>query len=117
MSDSSKRIKNIQIVKLDIGSVSPYSFNILNKEMIRLLIDNAKRLDFLLDKKIEWYIDKQSRKHYKDLYKEVIDSIYHGKNLFDLVNFILMKKIRGRHINLNTIHNLLVINKNFLEKQ
>ena len=117
MSDSSKRIKNIQIVKLDIGSVSPYSFNILNKEMIRLLIDNAKRLDFLLDKKIEWYIDKQSRKHYKDLYKEVIDSIYHGKNLFDLVNFILMKKIRGSHINLNTIHNLLVINKNFLEKQ
>ena len=117
MTNSSKRVKNVQIVKLDVDRVTPYSFSILNKEMIKFMIDNSEKIDYLLDKRVEWYTDGSNSRHYKDLYKETIDNIYRGKNFFDLIDFIVMKKVKGAYIDFKATGNLLAINTNFLKKQ
>lgn len=109
-------INNIQIVKLNVNnSFRPYAFNILSKDMIAFLHKNSKKLKFLLDKRILWYIDSSDKKHYIYLYKETVDRMYKNENLFSLIGFSLNKIVRGEYYGLEEVQILLSINNDFLK--
>lgn len=108
-------ISNIQIIKLDANKqFNPYTFNILSKDMVRFLAKNSKVLSCLINKKILWYTDASSVKHYVYLYKEVIDRMHKNENLFSLIDFALNKAARGEHHSLVEIDMLLSLNNNFI---
>ena len=104
-----KEFENIQIVKLDSSNGSrPYSFNVLSKTLLRIIYYNRKRLQKLIK-----VIIKVTDKYYINLYSEVIDRLYVGKDLFDLI-YMLMKmnlgeEFKGTHF----IYSILEINNSF----
>lgn len=110
------KLNNIQVIKIDTSSVTPYTFNILSKDMVSFLIKNSKKFNFLLDKKILWYTDSNNKKHYVYLYKEIIDKMYKNQNLFSLIDFSLNKCAREGYRGLEEIQMLLSINNEFLQK-
>lgn len=106
-----KEYQNIQIVKIDTSnSFRPYSFNILSKDTIEFFNKNLNTLNFLLNKKVFWYADASGVKKYKSLYKEVVDKVYNGQNLFSLIDFTINKSIRGEYYGLDEIEILLKLN-------
>lgn len=104
-----KEFENIQIVKFDSSNGSrPYSFNVLSKRLLRIIYYNRKRLQKLIK-----VIVKVTDKYYINLYSEVIDRLYVGKDLFDLI-YMLMKmnlgeEFKGTHF----IYSILEINNSF----
>lgn len=109
-------IKNIQIIKLNTSNVfSPYTFNILSKDMVAFLNKNSKKLSLLLDKNILWYTDSSNNKHFIHLYKETIDRMYKNENLFSLINFALNKIVRREYHGFKEVEILLNINNDFLK--
>lgn len=108
--------ENIQVVKLDTSNkFRAYTFNTLSKDMVRFLADNEKQLKFLLGKRVYWYSDKNGKKFYKYLYKEVIDSVYRGQNLFSLIDFSLNRIIREEFDGLDEVALLLKFNVDLIK--
>lgn len=104
-----KEFENIQIVKFDSSNGSrPYSFNVLSKRLLRIIYYNRKRLQKLIK-----VIVKVTDKYYINLYSEVIDRLYVGKDLFDLI-YMLMKMNLGEEFKgTNFIYSILEINNSF----
>lgn len=104
-----KEFENIQIVKFDSSNGSrPYSFNVLSKTLLRIIYYNRKRLQKLIK-----VIVKVTDKYYINLYSEVIDRLYVGKDLFDLI-YMLMKMNLGEEFKgTNFIYSILEINNSF----
>ncbi len=77
-------LDNIQIVKLDTANnMRPYTFNILSRDLIKIIWLNRKRLDKLVNQNI-----KTGEKSYINLHPEVMRRLYNNQNLFDLLHKI-----------------------------
>lgn len=106
-----KEFENIQVIKIDgNNNRRPYSFNILSPRIMKILYLNKKRLGSLIKIRI-----KITDKYYINLYDEIIRRIYDGKNLFDLINKLLVmyldnEKFKG----IKTIYNILLINTSLI---
>lgn len=112
-----REYENIQIVKLDTEKqFAQYTFNILSKEMVKFLDENKARLSVLLNKRVYWYSDASGKRYFKYLYKEVIDRMYRGENLFSIIDFSLNKAVREEFYGFNEIELLLKLNVNFIER-
>ena len=101
--------ENIQVVKIDgNNSLRPYSFSILSPNIMKVLYYNKKNLEYLIKIRV-----KITEKYYINLYNEVINRIYEGKNLFDLINKLLVMFLDNKFNNIKAIKNIFRIN-NFL---
>lgn len=101
--------ENIQVVKIDgNNSLRPYSFSILSPNIMKVIYRNKKNLEYLIKIKV-----KITEKYSINLYNEVINRIYEGKNLFDLINKLLFIYLDGKFNNIKAIRNIIIIN-NFL---
>lgn len=110
-----KEYENIQIVKIDTSnSFRTYSFNILSRDIMKFLNKNLNTLNFLLNKRVFWYADSSGVRKYKSLYKEVIDKVYKGENLFSLIDFTINKVVRKEFFGLEEIEVLLKLNANLI---
>lgn len=104
-----KEFENIQVVKIDgNNSLRPYSFSILSPNIMKVIYRNKKNLEYLIKINV-----KITEKYYINLYNEVINRIYEGKNLFDLINKLLFMYLDGKFNNIKAIRNIIIIN-NFL---
>lgn len=104
-----KEFENIQVVKIDgNNSLRPYSFSILSPNIMKVIYRNKKNLEYLIKIKVEI-----TEKYSINLYNEVINRIYEGKNLFDLINKLLFIYLDGKFNNIKAIRNIIIIN-NFL---
>ena len=104
-----KEFENIQVVKIDgNNSLRPYSFSILSPNIMKVIYRNKKNLEYLIKIKV-----KITEKYSINLYNEVINRIYEGKNLFDLINKLLFIYLDGKFNNIKAIRNIIIIN-NFL---
>lgn len=104
-----REIENIQIVKFDgANERRPYSFNLLSKNKLQLIYKNHNKLKKL----IKIYI--KDGKEYINLYREVIDRLYGGKNQFDLINKLLVLSIEGKFNKTNLIDTIIQVNNNFI---
>ena len=98
--------ENIQVIKFDSKNIArPYSFNILSRRLIWILYHNRKRLDIL--SKI---IVKVTDKYYINLYSEVVDRLYNGKNLYDLIYKLLKMNLSKKFNGVYFINSILEIN-------
>ena len=101
--------ENIQVVKIDgNNSLRPYSFSILSPNIMKVIYRNKKNLEYLIKIKVDI-----TEKYSINLYNEVINRIYEGKNLFDLINKLLFIYLDGKFNNIKAIRNIIIIN-NFL---
>lgn len=104
-----KEFENIQIVKFDSSNGSrPYSFNVLSKTLLRTIYYNRKRLQKLIK-----VIVKVTDKYYINLYSEVIDRLYIGKDLFDLIYMLMKMNLSGEFKGTHFIYSILEINNSF----
>ncbi|WP_242851933.1 type I-B CRISPR-associated protein Cas8b1/Cst1 [Clostridium baratii] len=104
-----KEFENIQIVKFDSSNGSrPYSFNVLSKTLLRTIYCNRKRLQKLIK-----VIVKVTDKYYINLYSEVIDRLYIGKDLFDLIYMLMKMNLSGEFKGTHFIYSILEINNSF----
>lgn len=104
-----KEFENIQIVKFDSSNGSrPYSFNVLSKTLLRIIYYNRKRLQKLIK-----VIVKVTDKYYINLYSEVIDRLYVGKDLFDLIHMLMKMNLGEEYKGTHFIYSILEINNSF----
>lgn len=104
-----KEFENIQIVKFDSSNGSrPYSFNVLSKTLLRVIYNNRIRLQKLIK-----VIVKVTDKYYINLYSEVIDRLYVGKDLFDLIYMLMKMNLSGEFKGTHFIYSILEINNSF----
>lgn len=99
-------ISNIQVIRNDGGT---YSFNQLSGEMLEFMRKNAKLFNtlsgFSLVKDVKVYISP---------YKEVVDAIFNGRNLYPLIDkFLRMSLEKGYLVTYTSIINS--INLKYLE--
>lgn len=106
-----KEFENIQVVKIDgNNSARPYSFNILSPKIMKILYFNKKKLDSLIKISV-----KITDKYTINIYDEIIRRIYDGKNLFDLINKLLVMYLDNKKFKLTwVIFNILQINTSFI---
>ena len=82
----SKELDNIQVIKFEVvNSKTKYSFNILNRKLMKVILNNKDSLEKLL-KYTSVALDDGS---YIDIYKEVISRLYNNQNLFDLIKKLI----------------------------
>lgn len=105
--DQAKReVENIQVVKFDkTNSSRPYTFNVLSKEKLLIIKRNRKIFEYLLNRKV-----KISKDYYLNIYSEVLDRIYNGKNLFDLLDTLTRLRISGEYKSSYIIYLLIKLN-------
>jgi len=97
----SKEIQNIQIVKLDKeNTVRPYTFNILSKERLDVMMNNKKRIEKLVGKYVK------TDEGFINLYEEVTTRIYQNRNQFDLLYKLL---VLGRKSDFSNTHAMYLI--------
>lgn len=105
-----KEIENIQIIKLDSNNDRrPYTFNLLSKDKLKVISDNKNMLKAMV--KIH---AKVGSKEFLNLYREVINRLYDGRNQFDLINKLLYLKIDDKFNKIQFIEMIIKINNNFL---
>ncbi|MDR3597938.1 type I-B CRISPR-associated protein Cas8b1/Cst1 [Clostridium sp.] len=104
-------IENIQVVKFDKNNGSrPYTFNVLSKDKLLIIKNNKKILEALLNKKV-----KLAKDYYLNIYSSVLDRIYNGKNLFDLLDTLTRLRISGEYKNSYVIYLLIKLNNNCMD--
>ncbi|MCT4596887.1 MAG: type I-B CRISPR-associated protein Cas8b1/Cst1 [Vallitalea sp.] len=107
---ASKEIDNIQIVKLDSrNDRRPYTFNILSKKKLHIIVNHRKRLRALVNATV-----KVSSNDYINLYREVIGRLYNNKNQFDIINKLLILNLDGKFNRLGYVKSIININNDFI---
>lgn len=111
VNEAKREIENIQVVKFDKNNNSrPYTFNVLSKGKLLIIKKNRKTFEYLLNKKV-----KLSKDYYLNIYSEVVERIYNGKNLFDLLDTLIRLKITGEYKNSYVIYLLIKLNDECME--
>lgn len=110
ISQSNKEIDNIQIVKLDSQNESrPYTFNIISKEKLEIIDKNKERLKSIIKVSI-----KISKDEFLNLYNEVLNRIYNGHNLFDLMYKLLYLNLNDSFKRIGYLDMILKINNDLI---
>lgn len=108
VEEAKSEIENIQVVKFDKNNGSrPYTFNVLSRDKLLIIKNNKKILEALLNKKV-----KLAKDYYLNIYSAVLDRIYNGKNLFDLLDTLTRLRISGEYKNSYAIYILIKLNNN-----
>lgn len=111
VEEAKSEVENIQIVKFDKNSSSrPYTFNVLSKDKLLIIKNNKKILEQLLNRKV-----KLAKDYYLNIYSSVLDRIYNGKNLFDLLDTLTRLRISGEYKNSYVIYLLIKLNNNCMD--
>lgn len=111
VEETKNEVENIQVVKFDKNNGSrPYTFNILSKDKLLIIKNNKKILEQLLNKKV-----KLAKDYYLNIYSAVLDRIYNGKNLFDLLDTLTRLRISGEYKNSYIIYLLIKLNNNCMD--
>ncbi len=111
IEEAKTEIENIQVVKFDKNNSSrPYTFNVLSKDKLSIIKNNKKILEALLNKKV-----KLAKDYYLNIYSSVLDRIYNGKNLFDLLDTLTRLRISGEYKNSYIIYLLIKLNNNCMD--
>ncbi|AQS10332.1 CRISPR-associated protein [Clostridium saccharobutylicum] len=106
VEEAKSEVENIQVVKFDKNNASrPYTFNVLSKDKLLIIKNNKKILQQLLNKKV-----KLAKDYYLNIYSAVVDRIYNGKNLFDLLDTLTRLRISGEYKNSYVIYLLIKLN-------
>ncbi|MFT8343067.1 MAG: type I-B CRISPR-associated protein Cas8b1/Cst1 [Clostridium beijerinckii] len=115
VEEAKSEVENIQVVKFDKNNGSrPYTFNVLSKEKLLIIKNNKEILERLMNISIN--ISKSKLKpYYINLYSEVIERIYNGKNLFDLLDTLTRLRISGEYKNSYVIYLLIKLNNNCMD--
>lgn len=107
---ASKEIDNIQIVKLNSSNDRrPYTFNVLSKKKLKVIINHRKRLRGLVK-----VIVKSSSNEYINIYREVIGRLYNNRNQFDIINELLLLNLYGKFNRLGYVKSIIKINNDFI---
>lgn len=110
ISIAEKEFENIQIVKFDSqNDRRPYTFNLLSRDKLNIIYHNRKRLKALLKVHV-----KISKDYYLNLYKEVLQRLYDGKNQFDLISELMHLNLQDKFKGLRYVYFILEINNNFI---
>jgi len=110
INKTGKEIENIQIVKLDSNNKQrPYTFNVLDKNLLEIIQTHEKSLKFLINSSI-----KITEKDWLNLYPEVLKRLYNNQNQFDLIYQLFSLLLQKKHKNFFAIETILKINNNFL---
>lgn len=110
ISTAEKEFENIQIVKFDSqNDRRPYTFNLLSRDKLNIIYHNRKRLKALLKIHV-----KISKEYYLNLYNEVLQRLYDGKNQFDLINELMHLNLQDKFKGLRYVYLILEINNNFI---
>jgi CRISPR-associated protein Cst1 len=110
ISTAEKEFENIQIVKFDSqNDRRPYTFNLLSRDKLNIIYHNRKRLKALLKIHV-----KISKEYYLNLYNEVLQRLYDGKNQFDLINKLMHLNLQDKFKGLRYVYLILEINNNFI---
>lgn len=105
-----KETENIQVIKLDSQNERrPYTFNLLSKEKLNIIYHNKNMLKTLVKVHI-----KISKDYYINLYREVIQRLYEGKNQFDLISELIYLNLQGKFNGLKYIETIIKINNDFI---
>lgn len=111
VEEAKSEVENIQVVKFDKNNSSrPYTFNVLSKDKLLIIKNNKKILEQLLNKKV-----KLAKEYYLNIYSSVLDRIYNGKNLFDLLDTLTRLRISGEYKNSYVIYLLIKLNNNCMD--
>lgn len=111
VEEAKSEVENIQVVKFDKNNGSrPYTFNVLSKDKLLIIKNNKKILEQLLNKKV-----KLAKDYYLNIYSSVLDRIYNGKNLFDLLDTLTRLRISGEYKNSYVIYLLIKLNNNCMD--
>ncbi|NRT80303.1 type I-B CRISPR-associated protein Cas8b1/Cst1 [Clostridium beijerinckii] len=111
VEEAKSEVENIQVVKFDKNNGSrPYTFNVLSKDKLLIIKNNKKILEQLLNKKV-----KLAKDYYLNVYSSVLDRIYNGKNLFDLLDTLTRLRISGEYKNSYVIYLLIKLNNNCMD--
>ncbi|NRT36066.1 CRISPR-associated protein Cst1 [Clostridium beijerinckii] len=111
IEEAKSEVENIQVVKFDKNNGSrPYTFNVLSKDKLLIIKNNKKILEQLLNKKV-----KLAKDYYLNVYSSVLDRIYNGKNLFDLLDTLTILRISGEYKNSYVIYLLIKLNNNCMD--
>lgn len=111
IEEAKSEVENIQVVKFDKNNGSrPYTFNVLSKDKLLIIKNNKKILEQLLNKKV-----KLAKDYYLNVYSSVLDRIYNGKNLFDLLDTLSRLRISGEYKNSYVIYLLIKLNNNCMD--
>lgn len=106
-----KEIENIQIVKLDSNNnTRPYTFNVLSKDKLNIISKNKNMLKTMI--KVH---AKVGSKEYLNLYSEVINRLYDGRNQFGLINKLLYLRMSDKFKGTQFISMIIKINNSFLK--
>jgi CRISPR-associated protein Cst1 len=106
--ESKEEIDNIQVIKYDPDR--GYSFNLLSKQVIRVIDKSEKLLKDLAEMK-RVQLDSKNR---IDLYAEVIDRIYRNIDLYPLVALLLGLALRRKWRSSGMADLIFKINMNFI---
>lgn len=111
VNEAKREIENIQVVKFDKNNSSrPYTFNVLSKGKLLIIKKNRKAFEYLLNKKV-----KLSKDYYLSIYSEVVERIYNGKNLFDLLDTLTRLRISGEYKNSYIIYLIIKLNNDCMD--
>lgn len=111
VDEAKREIENIQVVKFDKNNNSrPYTFNVLSKGKLMIIKKNRKTFEYFLNKKV-----KLSKDYYLNIYSEVVDRIYNGKNLFDLLDTLTRLRISGEYRNSYIIYLIIKLNNDCMD--
>ncbi|KEI16701.1 type I-B CRISPR-associated protein Cas8b1/Cst1 [Clostridium haemolyticum] len=110
ISQASKEIDNIQIVKLNSKNERrPYTFNIISKDKLKIINKHKEQLKNMIKIHI-----KISKDDYLNLYNEVLNRLYNGHNLFDLIYKLFYLNLNGNFKNTGYIDMILKINNDLI---
>ncbi|MCD3352072.1 type I-B CRISPR-associated protein Cas8b1/Cst1 [Clostridium botulinum D/C] len=110
ISQVSKEIDNIQIVKLNSQNERrPYTFNIISKDKLKIINKHKEQLKSMIKIHI-----KISKDDYLNLYNEVLNRLYNGHNLFDLIYKLIYLNLNGNFKNTVYIDMILKINNDLI---
>lgn len=111
VDEAKREIENIQVVKFDKNNNSrPYTFNVLSKGKLLIIKKNRKTFEYLLNKKV-----KLSKDYYLNIYSEVVERIYNGKNLFDLLDTLTRLRISGEYKSSYIIYLIIKLNDDCMD--
>lgn len=110
IEQTKKEVDNIQVVKLDSQNERrPYTFNILSKDKLKVINKHKEKLKSMIKVHI-----KISKDEYLNLYTEVLNRLYNGHNLFDLIYKLSYLNLNGNFKNMRYVDMILKMNKDLL---
>lgn len=112
-----KEIDNIQIIKFksqtDADQRRPYTFNVLSKDKLQVIQNNAKALSSLVQESVKLNDDS-----FVNVYQEVLDRLYQNRNQFDLIGLLFRSSLpsRGEETfwRASVIRDIIFLNNSFL---